>query len=100
MDEHQRQFTNHWIHFHCMESQAIALVFAMFAELVEAGVGVTQEGLRFNDPVTAVNGCTDIEHACPGIVAAVRVGQRIFNNRKGGWTYEILNSFGLLDFMG
>lgn len=100
MGELQRQFTTHLVHFHFMEAQAIALICAMFAELVEAGVGVTQEGLRFDDPVTAVNGCTDVEHACPGTAAAVRFGQRSFDNRKGGWTYEMFNSFGLLDFMG
>ena len=27
-------------------------------------------------------------------------GNRTFDNRDGGWTYEVLNSFGLPDFLG
>ena len=27
-------------------------------------------------------------------------GQRTFDNRDGGWTYEVFNSFGLPDFLG
>ena len=27
-------------------------------------------------------------------------GQRILDNRDGGWTYEVFKSFGLPDFLG
>ncbi len=27
-------------------------------------------------------------------------GERTFDNSKGGWSYEVFNSFGLPDFLG
>ena len=48
------EFTPQLIDFHVMEAETITPVGAVFAELVEAGVGVTQVGLGFDDPVTAL----------------------------------------------
>ena len=50
-----------------MEAQSITLVGAVFAELVEAGVGVTEQCRGFDDPVTALQWCPNVEHARPGI---------------------------------
>tara|TARA_B110000008_G_C16912147_1_gene541152 strand:- start:23 stop:184 length:162 start_codon:yes stop_codon:yes gene_type:complete len=53
-----------------MEAETITPVGAVFAELVEAGVGVTQNA------------------------------SNNFDKREGGWPYEVFNSYGLPDFLG
>ena len=65
------ELTSHLVDFHLMEAESITLVGAVFAELVEAGVGVTEQCRGFDDPVTALQWSPDVEHARPGIAAAV-----------------------------
>ena len=54
--------------------ELILAVGTVLAELVEAGVGVADLGLRLDQPVAALQGGRHADDAGPGIAAAVALG--------------------------
>ena len=51
MGEFHGEFRADLVHFHFMETESVLAIGTAFAEFVEAGVGVADEGLRFDQPV-------------------------------------------------
>ena len=71
MGEFHGEFGTELVDFHLVVAEPITAIAAGFAEAIEAGVGVTELGLRFDDPVAGIKRCAKAEHTGPGVAAAV-----------------------------